>query len=52
MVIETLTGSSSGSEAHFAWKLRRCWDTERRLKSSGEPHAEMVALVADLCAER
>jgi DNA polymerase-3 subunit delta len=52
MVIETLTGSSSGSEAHFAWKLRRCWDAERRLKSSGEPRAEMVALVADLCAER
>ena len=52
VVIETLTGSSSGSEAHFAWKLRRCWDVERRLKSSGEPRAEMVALVADLCAER
>ena len=52
VVIETLTGSTSGSEAHFAWKLRRCWDTERRLKSSGEPRAEMVALVADLCAER
>src|SRR5438132_352193 len=52
VVIETLTGSTSGSEAHFAWKLRRCWDAERRLKSSGEPRAEMVALVADLCAER
>jgi hypothetical protein len=52
MVIETLTGSASGTEARFAWKLRRCWDTERRLKSSGEPRAEMVALVADLCAER
>src|SRR6266516_1783425 len=26
VVIETLTGSTSGSEAHFAWKLRRCWD--------------------------
>jgi DNA polymerase-3 subunit delta len=51
-VIETLTGSTSGSEAHFAWKLRRCWDAERRLKSSGEPRAEMAALVADLCAER
>ena len=52
VVIETLTGSASGTEARFAWKLRRCWDTERRLKSSGEPRAEMVALVADLCAER
>ena len=52
MVIETLTGSSSGSEVHFAWKLRRCWEVEHRLKSSGEPRAEMAALVADLCAER
>jgi len=52
VVIETLTGSTSGSETLFAWKLRRCWDAERRLKSSGEPRAEMVALVADLCAER
>jgi hypothetical protein len=51
-VIEALTGSTSGSEALFAWKLRRCWDAERRLKSSGEPRAEMAALVADLCAER
>jgi DNA polymerase-3 subunit delta len=51
-VIETLTGSTSGSEAHFAWKLRRCWEAEHRLKSSGEPRAEMVALVADLCGER
>jgi len=51
-VIEALTGSTSGSETLFAWKLRRCWDVERRLKSSGEPRAEMATLVADLCAER
>jgi DNA polymerase III subunit delta len=51
-VIEALTGSTSRSEAFFAWQLRRCWDAEYRLKSSGEPRAEMVALVADLCAER
>jgi len=50
-VIETITGSS-GTEGLFAWKLRRCWDAERRLKSGGEPWAEMAALVADLCAER
>src|SRR5213594_4998523 len=50
-VIEALTGPTSGSEALFAWKLRRCWDADRRLKSSGEPRAEMAALVADLCAE-
>src|SRR3989442_872397 len=50
-VIEALTGPTSGSEALFAWRLRRCWDADRRLKSSGEPRAEMAALVADLCAE-
>src|SRR5438094_123833 len=52
VVIETLTGSTSGSEARFAWKLRRSWDAERRLKRRGEPRAEMAALVADLWAER
>jgi len=51
-VIEALTGATGGSESRLAWKLRRCWDVERRLKSSGEPQAEMAALVADLCAER
>lgn len=51
-VIEALTGAAGASETGFAWKLRRCWDAERRLKSSGEPGAEMAALVADLCAER
>jgi DNA polymerase III delta subunit len=51
-VIEALTGAAGASETGFAWKLSRCWDAERRLKSSGEPGAEMAALVADLCAER
>src|SRR4029453_18252385 len=51
-VLGTPPGSARGSEPHFVWKLRRCWDAERRLKSSGEPRAEMAALVADLCAER
>jgi DNA polymerase III delta subunit len=50
-VIETLTATSR-SETHFAAQLRRCWDVERSLKSSGEPRAEMAALVAELCAER
>ncbi|MBM3219828.1 MAG: DNA polymerase III subunit delta [Candidatus Rokubacteria bacterium] len=31
-------------------QLARCWETERRLKSSGEPRAELTALVAELCA--
>src|SRR2546428_6507477 len=51
-VIEAITGATGSSEALFAWKLRRCWDAERRLKSGGEPWAEMAALVADLCVER
>ena len=33
----------------LARRLERCWETERRLKSSGEPHAELTALVLDLC---
>src|SRR6266850_7465280 len=51
-VIEALTSSTARSEAHYARQIRRCWEAERRLKSSGEPRAEMAALVADLCAER
>jgi DNA polymerase III delta subunit len=31
-------------------QLERCWEVERRLKSSGEPRAELVALVTELCA--
>lgn len=30
-------------------QLTRCWEVERRLKASGEPRAEMTALVAELC---
>jgi DNA polymerase III delta subunit len=33
----------------LAWKLRRCWEVERRLKSGGDARAELVALVAELC---
>jgi DNA polymerase-3 subunit delta len=39
-------------EATLARRLERCWEVERRLKSGGEPRAEMTALVADLCGER
>lgn len=39
-------------EAALARRLERCWEVERRLKSGGEPRAEMTALVADLCAVR
>jgi len=31
-------------------QLERCWEVERRLKSGGEAHAELTALVAELCA--
>lgn len=31
-------------------QLERCWEVERRLKSQGEPRAELTALVAELCA--
>ena len=30
-------------------QLARCWEVERRLKSSGEPRGELTALVAELC---
>ena len=38
--------------ALLAKKLRRCWEVEQQVKSSGEPRAELTVLVADLCAER
>ena len=31
-------------------RLARCWDVERRLKSGGQPRAELALLIADLCA--
>jgi len=49
-VVETL--SRGEPPARLAEKLARCWDVERRVKSSGEPCAELTLLVADLCAER
>ena len=33
----------------LARRLERCWQAERRVKSSGEPKAELTALVVDLC---
>jgi DNA polymerase III delta subunit len=33
----------------LARRLERCWEVERRLKSSGDAHAELTALVLDLC---
>ena len=33
-----------------AWHIRRCWDTERRLKLGGLPRPELSLLIVDLCA--
>jgi DNA polymerase-3 subunit delta len=41
--------SLTSSPAALARAMERCWRTEERLKSGGEPHAEMVALVTELC---
>ena len=35
----------------FATRLRRCWEVELRLKSGGEPTAELTALVTELTSE-
>ena len=42
-------GPAAAPAGVLARRLERCWEAERRLKSSGEPHAELTALVADLC---
>jgi DNA polymerase-3 subunit delta len=42
-------GSAAAPPPVLARRLERCWETERRLKSSGEPRAELTALVLDLC---
>jgi DNA polymerase-3 subunit delta len=42
-------GPAAASAPVLARRLERCWEAERRLKSSGEPHAELTALVVDLC---
>jgi DNA polymerase-3 subunit delta len=42
-------GAAAAPRAALAGRLARCWDAERRLKSSADPRAELAALVADLC---
>lgn len=51
-VVEAIAGRGVGSRAALARRLRRCWEVEWRLKSGGEPRAEMAALVTEMCAER
>jgi len=50
-VVEAIARAvGAATEPALARRLARCWEAERRLKSSGEPRAELAALVADLCA--
>ena len=42
-------GAGSAPRATLAFRLARCWDAERRLKSSADARAELAALVVDLC---
>ena len=51
--VEALLGSLGGeSQASLGDKLRRCWEVERALKSSGEPRTELAVLVSELCSAR
>jgi len=42
-------GPASASRAALARRLARCWEAERRVKSSADARAELAALVVDLC---
>jgi DNA polymerase III subunit delta len=43
--------SAGASSVELAHRLRRCWEAETRLKSSGEIRAEITALVAHLSSK-
>jgi DNA polymerase-3 subunit delta len=42
-------GAGAAPAPVLARRLERCWEAERRLKSSGDAAAELTALVLDLC---
>jgi DNA polymerase-3 subunit delta len=42
-------GPASAPRAALARRLTRCWEAERRVKSSADAGAELAALVVDLC---
>ena len=42
-------GPGSAPRATLSRRLARCWEAERRLKSSADARAELAALVVDLC---
>lgn len=49
-VVERLVGRATAvSGADLTRRLDRCWQVEQRIKSGGEPRAEMTVLIADLC---
>ena len=49
-VVEKLVAQAvAQSGPALAAKLRRCWEVERQLKSSGVARAEMAVLVTELC---
>jgi len=49
-VVDAITrGPASASRSTLARRLARCWEAERRVKSSADARAELTALVADLC---
>ena len=51
--VEAMAGAAAAqSPRTLAWKLERCWQAEGRLKSGGEPRAEIAALVVELCSAR
>ena len=51
--VEAIAGAAAAqSPRTLAWKLERCWHAEQRLKSGGEPRAEIAALVIELCSAR
>jgi len=49
--VETLLSRATAlSTTALSRGLRRCWETERRLKSGGLPRPEIAALLTELCA--
>jgi DNA polymerase III subunit delta len=49
-VVEALLARAAAvSVAELARRLQRCWAVEQRLKSGGEPLAEMAVLITSLC---
>jgi DNA polymerase III subunit delta len=48
-VADVLVARAQAAGERLPRQLARCWEVERRLKGSGEPRAELTALVAELC---